>query len=141
MANNKPRSTDYFDQGAEGRFEPVVETPKSKFVPIENVASSGLSPEDICILCETALASGDSEVFDLAIELLEANRPGPHPSADIDLPSPEEIKEIIDGDETEVRVFRSKPQVAGKCHAGVHVRRRRTLVVLMDVLGDHLHSR
>lgn len=83
MANNKPRSTDYFDQGAEGRFEPVVETPKSKFVPIENVPSAVPSAEDILVLCEEAILAGDEEVKELVREILESSRTGSEPKVRI----------------------------------------------------------
>lgn len=73
MAKNKPRSTDYFDQGAEGRFEPVVETPKSKFVPIENIPSGDLNPEQLCILCEELKRVTDPELAEAVEELLAAH--------------------------------------------------------------------
>lgn len=84
MANNKPRSTDYFDQGAEGRFDPVVETPKSRFVPIENVPSGDLNPEEICILCEQLKRVTDPELAEAVKELLATHSSHPVPPKEED---------------------------------------------------------
>ena len=75
MAKKRSRSTDAWIQGEEGRFDPVVETPDSKFVPLENIPSGGLSPEEICILHEEdpkLLAARNPEVREAAEELLNA---------------------------------------------------------------------
>lgn len=70
MAKKKPRSTSYFDQSEEGSFEPVVETPRSKFVPIENVPSEGLNPEEICILCEKLRRVTDPALSEFVREIM-----------------------------------------------------------------------
>lgn len=77
MGKSRPRSTDFFDQDAEGSSEPVVFVGKrSGFVPQENIPGKHPSPEDICILCEEALATKDEEVMELVEEIMEASRCG-----------------------------------------------------------------
>lgn len=77
MANKHSRSTAFFDQDAEGSAEPVVFIGKrSGFVPQENLSAKYPSPEDICILCEEALRSGDDEIMELVKEIMDASMCG-----------------------------------------------------------------
>lgn len=82
MANKRPRSTDYFDQKEEGRFDPVVDAPKSKFVPIENIPSGDLNPEELCILCEELRKVNNPDLREAVEELLATHSSHPVPSKD-----------------------------------------------------------
>jgi hypothetical protein len=96
MGKNKPRRTDAWIQEEEGRFDPVVEA-KSKYVPIENVPSGDLNPEEICILCEQFKKMQevtDPEVLALVEELIAAYKPEmlpPKPSDECDPPTTTKI--------------------------------------------------
>ncbi len=79
MSKKRPRSTDFFDQKAEGSFDPVVETPKSKYVPIENIPSGDLNPEELCILCEELKKVTDPELAEAVEELLATHSSHPLP--------------------------------------------------------------
>ena len=83
MANNHSRSTAFFDQDAEGSAEPVVFVGKrSGFVPIENLASKDLNPEELCILCEELKKVNDPELAEAVEELLATHSSHPVPSKD-----------------------------------------------------------
>ncbi len=75
MGNKHSRSTAFFVQETEGLGEPVVSVGKrGRFVPQENLPAKYPSPEDICLLCEEALATNDEEIAELAREVMEASR-------------------------------------------------------------------
>lgn len=75
MTKKRPRSTAASEQPNEGVYD-SVSTPGSKFVGIEDAAGKHPSPEDICILCEEAMATGDEEIIELAREIMDAARCG-----------------------------------------------------------------
>lgn len=84
MSAKRSRSTDFFDQREEGLFEPVVDTPRSKFVPIENVPGGDLNPEQICILCEELRKVNDPALAEAVEELLATHTSHPVPARDED---------------------------------------------------------
>ena len=131
MAKKRSRSTDAWIQGEEGRFDPVVETPDSKFVPLENIPSGGLSPEEICILHEEApklLAARNPEVREAAEELLNAY--GFFQPKDTE----ENPYDYLDGEED--RIFVATMQVVPVYSVYYHS----ILVVILDDygFGDHV---
>lgn len=79
MSAKRSRSTDYFDQKEEGRFEPVVDTPRSRYVPIENLPSRDLNPEELCILCEELKKVTDPALREAVEELLATHSSHPVP--------------------------------------------------------------